>query len=546
MAAWRFVDVAAEPRTPLVGDLFTLAFTVLDEGGEPVSGLSVVAALREPVRAYNQPQPPPAVVVRGEARERPGRYLLRIPLNAAGRWWIDVTVESPDGQRRTFSRFVEVAARYRVPPVEGRALVFFAGQRWQTFYRVDASTGLTWLLGGEDVVRAGDRWLLIERRTTPLTRVTQVYGGRWSLSLLATDAQTGERVVSVGLGEVRAAVQGGSSTAPALVSAVTVDPTGEHLYVYWSRQLGQGWYADLATVSLATGTVVTEQHLPGALLGDRVVPQLAVSPDGGALVVAEQVVRVAAGSGYRLSVLRAGDLEVEATHRAPGELMMPWVGCPMTYPGTSGLAGGAVLRWFALCTSDAGTALFLWDPREGRVTHQVDLSELAPGGPALAFGGHVAYAVASWPPEAVEIDLLTGEVRRARSRTAGEQSPSPIERIIRWLVGAVVADARAAPQASRWVGVDPEAGRLYVVAPVVGSEGFGDGIWVIDTRSLTVVDRWLEGRPLVAVTVAGDGTVVAVERAGDGPDRALILDADGRVALSVALPEAIGGTVVSR
>ena len=545
-AGWRFVDVAMEPVSPQAGDLLRLVFTVLDEAGQPLPDLAVTAALRAPITGYNQPPPPPAAMVRGQASEQPGRYQVRVPLNTAGRWWVEVELNAADGRHDRLSRFVEVAPRFRIPATSSQDLVFFRGERWRTYYRVDPATGQVALLGGDEVLRAGPRWLVIERRLSPLGRVSQAYGGRWNLSLLLTDGQSGERVSEVQLGEVRAAVQDGSSSSPALVSAVAADPSGARLYVYWAWKLGQGWSAQAAAVELSSGAIAATRALPGALLGDRVVPQLAVSGDGQRLVLAEQVVRVQPQSGYRLSVLRAADLEPEASHRSAGAETSPWAGCPITYPGMSGLAAGPELRWYVLCAGgEPRPTLLVWDPVPGRVIQQIDLSELKTATPALATDGQVLFAVASWGPEAIAIDLLTGEVRRAHSTTTEEPHTSPIERIIRWLVGAVVSDARAATQPSRWAVAGPEGQRLYVVAPVGGTSGFGDGVWVLDASSLAVVDRWLVGHPVVAVTVADGGTVVAIERTEGTGDRALILDPEGEIEKAVALPGPISDMVVS-
>ncbi len=545
-AGWRFVDVAIEPISPQAGDLLTLAFTVLDEAGQPLPELAVTAALRAPITGYNQPPPPPAATVRGQGGEQPGRYEVRVPLNTVGRWWVEVELNAPGGRHDRLSRFIVVEPRFRIPETGSQHLVFFRGERWKTYYRVDPATGQVALLGGDEVLRAGQRWLVTERRLSPVDRVSQAYGGRWNLSLVVTDGQTGERAGEVQLGEVRAAVPDGSSSSPALVSAVAADPSGARLYAYWAWKLGQGWNAQLATVDLEGATVVETRIMLGALLGERVVPQLAVSGDGQHLVVAEQVVRVEPESGFRLTVLRTSGLEVEASHRSPGEATTPWAGCPITYPGMSGLATGPELRWYALCAGGAsGPVLLIWDPVAGQVTQQIDVSELKTASPALAIAGQTLYAVASWAPEAIAVDLVTGEVRRAQLTTAGEPPLSPIERIIRWLVGAVVSDAGAAGQPSRWVVADRQGQRLYVVAPVGGATGFGDGIWVLDAGSLAVVDRWLVGHPIIAVTVTDAGTVVAIERTEGAGDRALILDPAGEIEMGIALPGPISDTVVS-
>ncbi len=542
-AGWRFVDVAVEPAAPRAGDLLALAFTVLDEAGQPVSDLAVTGMLRAPITAYDQRPPPPTAVVRGQASGPPGRYRVQLPLNAPGRWWVDIELSAADGRRDRLSRFVEAGPRFRVPATESHDLVFLRGERWQTYYRLDPATGLVALLGGEEVLRAGQRWLVAERRLSSVGRVSPVYGGRWNLSLLLTDAQTGERAGEVQLGQVRAAVQGGSASTPALVSALVPDPNGIRLYVYWAWKLGQGWNAQIAAVELAGGNVVVARELPGALQGDRVVPQLAVTENGEYLVLAEQVVRVAPGSQYRLSVLSTAELEIEASHRSSASAR---AGCPITYPGLSGLASGPELRWFTLCASDgAGPVLLLWDPRAGHVVQQVDLAELKTSQPAVATDGRTLFAVALWTPRVVAIDLSTGEVRRAQPAALdGEREDSPIRRIIRWLIGAVAPGARAATQPSRWVVADPDGQRLYAVAPVGGAQSFGDGVWVLDTKSLTVVDRWLVGHPIVAVTVTSRGKVVAIERSETAGERALILDAGGEIEKAVALPGPISDTVI--
>ena len=129
--------------------------------------------------------------------------------------------------------------------------------------------------------------------------------------------------------------------------------------------------------------------------------------------------------------------------------------------------------------------------------------------------------------------------------TEDEDQQSPIRRILRWLIGALAPGASAAAQPSRWVVAGPEGRWLYVVAPVGGPHGYGDGIWLIDTSSLAVVDRWLIGHPIVAVTSTAEGTVVAIERAETTGERALILDPEGQIERAVALPGPISDTVLS-
>jgi len=92
---------------------------------------------------------------------------------------------------------------------------------------------------------------------------------------------------------------------------------------------------------------------------------------------------------------------------------------------------------------------------------------------------------------------------------------------------------------------DTQGQHLYVVAPVGGATGFGDGIWVLDAGTLAVVDRWLVGHPIIAVTVTDAGTVVAIERTEGAGDRALILGPAGEIEMGIALPGPISDTVVS-
>jgi hypothetical protein len=545
-AGWRIVDIAVEPAAPRTGDLLTVAFTVLDEEGQPVPDLAVTGALLAPVTAYGQHPPPPVAIARGQPSGPPGRYWVQLPLNSAGRWWAEIELTAPDGERDRLTRFIEVGPRFRIPPVESANLVFFRGARWQTYYRLDPATGLVAVLGGDEVLRAGERWLIVERRLSPIDRISPAYGGRWSLSLLLTDGQSGERIGEVPLGEVRATVQSGSYSLPALVSALAPDPGGTRLYVYWARKLGEGWTAQVTVVELGELRVRMTRELPGSLLGDRIVPQLAVSIDGERLVLAEQVVRVEPSADYRLSVLAAHELQLEASHHSAGTTTLPR-SCPLTYPGLSGLSGGAELRWFTLCPEGTvAPVVRLWDPLTGRVVHQVDLSELKTLQPALATNGQTLFAVAPWTPTALAIDLSSGEVRRGQPAvTEGEDEPSPIRRILRWLIGALAPGASAVAQPSRWVAAGPEGRWLYVVAPVGGPRGYGDGVWLLDTSTLTVVDRWLVGHPIVAVTATAEGTVVAIERTETTGERALILDPTGEIERAVVLPAPISDTVVS-
>src|SRR5699024_1587245 len=133
------------------------------------------------------------------------------------------------------------------------------------YYRVDPQTGSVVTLEGDELFRVGDRWWLANIRMDSKGSVSREYGGTWTLQIDLMDAIDGTDVATIDLGEIRANVFSGSREDPAIASSLAVSDDGASVYVYWARQLGEGWLARVAKVNTATGELQEQRILNGAV-----------------------------------------------------------------------------------------------------------------------------------------------------------------------------------------------------------------------------------------------------------------------------------------
>ena len=350
-----------------------------------------------------------------------------------------------------------------------------------------------------------------------------------------TDAATGAHASTVDIGELRASVYVGRVDQPAIATAVTISPDGAVGYVFYARQLGQGWIAWVAAADLATGAILEQRMLPGAIAADGVWAQIDTTPDGSRLTVAQQVVRSGAVSGYRLTTFDAGTLDSLADVRRTTTSTDPLTTCVPSMMGPQGWVAGTDTR-YSLCVPGDGAgvpAVLLWNPLTASVVQRTDLTELA--GTAAAFltgvvspDGSTLYAVNTASLIVAEVDLATGAVlRQARLEgLAPAAVPSGWERFVDWVMGAVAPGALAGVTIAPGVAIAPDGSRLYITIPRDAGNAVADrgGVWLVDTASLRVAGHVLSGQAVPGV------------RGGPGGGRALLLPPPRRTARSRAGP----------
>lgn len=540
---WRFAGMTVEPSNPAVGDVATVRFSVVDDVGTPLTGLRPVAALR-PAATTSGARPDPVLIAVGRPLDDPGWYQVSLALNQAGRWWIDLEVTNDAGRTATTSHFVVVAPTLGTPPATTEAPLFLPGDSWGAYYRLDPDTGSLATLSGEDLLHAGNHWWLATTRLTPRGPVTPEYGGTWHLTVELSDGLSGRPLYAVDLGDIRASVYVGSADEPAISTSLAVAPDGSHLYLYWARQLGQGWLASVAIADAGTGEILLQRELTGAVVADVFWGRLDVSADGTRLVLAERTARSASQSGYRLTVLDAATLDTVAQHRRTVAPDDPLTACVLPYPGPAGAIPGADLLHYSLCMprgSLSQPALVIWDPIAGAVVHQVSLAAVAGDAPQYVDGvaapdGRHFYAVNTATRHVAEIDLLDGNLLRTANLAPDPgDPPSTFDRFFDWIFGWVAPQAAAGVLIEPGVTIAPDGSSLYLVPASSGSNP-GDGVLVIDTDSLQVVGHLLAGQPVAGVLVTPTGHLVVREVGNADHDALSVLDPDGEMLLSLTLP----------
>ena len=547
-APWRFIGVTLEPSEPTVGDVATLRFGVVDDQGALVSGLSISAELRPPATSYDQSPPDPVLTTVGRAGSDPGHYVIQVALNEPGRWWLDVQATDGSGRLATTSEFLVVSPSFGVPQASIDQPVFLQADVWGAYYRLDPTTGSVVTLNGQQLLQTGARAWIGGARLTATGPISSLYGGTWHLTIDVNDSLTGAPAVELDLGDIRADVQVGSADQPAIATSLAMAPDGSRLYVYWARQLGQGWLAHVLSVSTVNGKVVRQRDLIGAISADVFWARLDVTPDGQELILAEQAIRSSAapvGTGYRLTVLRADTLATVAEHRRVPATGDPLTACLLAYPGPAGpVAGRSDLR-YSLCSPDGQVdtpKLVTWDPLSATVVHQVNLGDVAVGAPANVDGvaspdGRRFYAVNTVTRRLDEVDMISGAVLREANFAPPPPTPPPWDRFLNWFLGMVSSRAAAAAATSSGVSIAPSGKELYLVVAGGSGHDTGDGVLVIDTASLQVIGHLLAGQQVTAITVAPTGQLVVREAGTPSSDQLAILDPDGQTRVSLALPD---------
>lgn len=548
-ASWHFTDVSLSNSTPSLGDVESIRFTIVDASGFPVDGLDVEATLNPPDDSTSSTSSIPILSTVGRPLDTPGRYEVSLALNQPGQWVIHIEAKDSLGDAR-LSQTVSVDPQPdgNVPNI--RNPVFLQADSWGTVYRLDPSTGSVASFTGSNVVHAGNRWWMTDSQLVPLESPSPLYGGRWELTVSVKDGITGDAISTIDLGAIRASVFIGSTDQPAVATAVALSPDGSRIYIYWARQLGEGWLAWIASADPTNGEVLQQRMIQGSIIADSTWAQIDVTPDGQQLVLAEQVVRSTTITGYRLSTLNAQSLETVDQYRRSDAPNDPLTHCLIPYRGPTGsVAGEGDLR-YSLCSPLPGSQsvdLVTWNPLTGNVTHQVDLSSIAGSNPLYVDGvsspdGRDFYAVNAESQRIAEIDMTTGTITRQTDFSVpAQQTPnsSPINRFMKWLLGQVSSNALASVLIQPGVTIAPDGSSLYLVAPSgSGGDSSGNGIWILDTSSLHVTNHILTNETVAGVVVTPDGQLAVVRKGSDGQtDEISVVRPDGQAIMSLALPD---------
>jgi hypothetical protein len=541
---WYFIDVSITPNEYIAGQILRAGFTVVDGRGVPVSGLRTAAVLRPPSDANDDVPPPPILTTVGRTLPEPGRYEVTLALNQPGRWWLELRVQNATGNRARYDHFLVVSASGEPVPAPTEQPLFLRGDEWDAYYRVDPVTGSVTTISGQDLLAVGDRWWVARTQLTRRGSFSPEYGGVWRVEFNVADAVTGEEVARFDAGDVRAGVYPGSQQEPAIATSLSVSPDGSAVFLYWARQLGEGWLAFVAVGDPVTGEIINQRMLRGAINGNGFWAEIDLMADGRHLVITEQVVRAASISGYRLSVLESTSLDPVVEYRRTDAREDPLTYCMLTYPGPVGVTASELGHRYGLCSPPGATdhlALVVWDPLSGQPVHQVDLGGVARESPAYVDGvasqdGRMFYAVNTRTLLVAEIDMLTGVVLRETSLVPETTEPSTLDRIFDWFFGTFVPQGAAA--ASRFepsLTIDPDNQFLYVVARPDGDDG--DGIWIIDLASFQPVERLFTGKPIDGIVATANGQIAVIQRGAHAThDEVIVIDHTGQTQLMFYLP----------
>lgn len=540
--ALRFVDVQIEPDDPTAGSVATVRFSLEDSSGTPVSGLSPTGVLRAPSTIEDDSPPAPAVTTIGRELADPGRYEVSLALNKPGRWWIEVRVEDELRQIGRYDHFIVVDSGDEPVPAKTEDPVFLRGDEWEAFFRVDPDTGSVAELEGDNLFEVADRWWIADFVKQERGSVSREYGGTWRLSLELRDALSGSLLTTINLDDVRANVYRGSLGDPAIATAVTIAEDGSAAYVYWARQLGDGWIGKLVEADPLTGEVRNEQMINGAISSNGFWAEIYLRSDGQVLL-AEQVVELASVSGYRLTLLERGSLEIVEQYRRTDAREDPLTHCVLAYPGPVGEIANEQGSRFSLCSlpgQDSDRSLLIWNPATGDVEQRVELDGIADDEPGFTNGivspdNSVFYAVNSRSLRVAEIDLNSGEILRERTVLPDEDDDaSTLDRFFDWVFGASEESSDDSTPVEPGVAISPDGETLYVLA---NPENRESGIMVVDVADLEVVDTLKTGEAIDGLLTTDDGRIVVVQRNDDiDGDLVTVLDQGGEPLVSLTLP----------
>lgn len=541
-AELRFADVEVSPEDPTTGSVAQVQFRVENGDGEPVSGLRASGVLRAPSTAQDDTPPQPAVTAIGRETEEPGRYEVAVALNESGRWWIEVRVDDGNGRVARHDHFTVVDSSENISPATTSDPIFLRGNQWDAYYRVDPDTGSVATLDGEELFNANDSWWLASTETTSLGVVSREYGGTWQMRVHLRDGITGEDISTINLGEVRANVFNGSFNDPAIATSVIIAPDASAAYIYWARQLGKGWVSYVAEADPYTGEVLNQRIVNGAISSNGFWAELYLV-NGEHLTVAEQVVEGASVSGYRLTMMERGSLDILHQYRRTDAEDDPITHCMLAYPGPVGKINDIEERRYSLCSPpdvETDRALVIWDQVTGEPVHTIDLSGISGSEGEYTDGvaspdDTIFYAINTRTVRIAEIDMASGEVLRERSLLPNDDGdPSTWDRFFDWVFGGVSNTAAAAGSVEPSVAISPDGDTLYVVARPENRE---PGVLVIDLENLEIVNSLMTGTSIEGLVATDNDRIAVIEResSSDG-DSVTVVDNEGNELLTFTLP----------
>lgn len=541
-APLRFADVQIQPEEPTAGSVATVRFVIEDRDGNAVSGLRASALLRAPSTMQDDSPPSPTLTTIGRELSEPGHYEVAVALNQPGRWWIEVRVDNEFGQIARYDHFTVVDAIDQPIPATTSEPIFLRGDDWDAFFRIDPDTGSVAELDGANVFQIGDRRWIADFRLQERGAISSDYGGNWRLHVDLRDAISGANLTTINLGDVRANVYSGSSRDPAIATAMTIAPDGSAAYIYWARQLGEGWIAHLVEADPLTGEIRNERLINGAISSNGFWAEIYLHDDGSVLV-AEQVVELASVSGYRLTLLERGSLDIISQYRRTDARDDPLTHCILAYPGPIGPIAGDDGKRYSLCSPPDHPderALLIWDPESAVPEMTIDLAGIFSTDPDWADGianpdNTRFYAVNTRSLQIAEIDLRTGTVLRERSLLPDEdEDPSTLDRFFDWVFGESTDETQATASVEPGVAVSPDGQTLFVIAHPVNRE---PGIMVIDIDNLEIINSLKTGESVDGLITTSNGRIAVIQRTYDADgDVVTVLDRDGSTLVSFTLP----------
>ncbi len=524
--ALRIAALVVQPESLTAGDVATVQVT-LASGDPPPTRLTLQASVWPVAATPAQAGSAAIAEVRSTVEGAAEQFTIAVPFNEPGRW--RVVVQVSDGVRvAAAERAVFVAPRLAPPPASAEALLLWGGT-WVTVLRFDPQTGSIVRFLAETGVLVQERYLLVRRSIEPRGPISRLYGGVWQVNLLLADVATGEER-RVALDPVRATLQPGATTSPALALSVAGVAGQPAVAVYRAVRLGQGWSADVAIVDVERETVVTRRVLQGALLGTRLIVRLEVT-DHGDLVVLERALSLDGSGEVRVSIFQAEELVPLTTRRWAFTASASSDCLANPYRDGGMLGGGERPRWFAWCTDQGGSWLGIWDLASGTLVGRV-----------VADATATAVLPAPRQQALYLVDLARGRVTVVDAQTGLPRADLGLPRS-----GSSGADGASLPTADQpsaaggirdvtlRAALSADGARLYIVYPLVGE--FGDGVRVYDAASLEPVGHLLPGWLVRGVLLGPSDTVVAIAP-GQSGDRLIVLeDDDPRIV--VAVPERV-------
>lgn len=192
-------------------------------------------------------------------------------------------------------------------------------------------------------------------------------------------------------------------------------------------------------------------------------------------------------------------------------------------------------RWLYGVVNPGGseTLVNFFDLAHGELGPSLDLGFSGTGGfllseHAVSPDGRRLYVFAPTTGELVTVDLQRQQIegRVAVDMGPGEAGVSRLDRVLTALRGLLVEEAEAKFSfAGGGMQLSPDGRRLYAIGfHGDAHQGEIDGIWVIDTASWRIVDRWLPGTDVGNLFLSQDSRYLYAQRWGAGQTELSMVD----------------------